>query len=51
MEVPDVLLSGDHEKIRRWREREAWRKTLRNRLDLVGLNLGRPASSELQSQI
>ena len=37
MEVPDVLLSGDHEKIRRWREREAWRKTLRNRPDLVGL--------------
>ena len=38
MEVPDVLLSGDHEKIRRWREREAWRKTLRNRPDLVGIN-------------
>ncbi|MBC7169321.1 tRNA (guanosine(37)-N1)-methyltransferase TrmD [Candidatus Bipolaricaulota bacterium] len=39
MEVPEVLLSGDHEKIRRWREREAWRKTLRNRPDLVGLSL------------
>lgn len=39
MEVPPVLLSGDHEKIRRWREREAWRKTLRHRPDLVGLNL------------
>ena len=39
MEVPEVLLSGDHEKIRRWREREAWRKTLRNRPDLVGLDL------------
>ncbi len=39
MGVPDVLLSGDHEKIRRWREREAWRKTLRNRPDLVGLSL------------
>ena len=39
MEVPAVLLSGDHEKIRRWREREAWRKTLRHRPDLVGLNL------------
>lgn len=38
MEVPDVLLSGDHEKIRRWREREAWRKTLRNRPDLLGLD-------------
>ncbi|MFH1609997.1 MAG: tRNA (guanosine(37)-N1)-methyltransferase TrmD [Candidatus Bipolaricaulota bacterium] len=39
MAVPDMLLSGDHERIRRWREREAWRKTLRNRPDLVGLNL------------
>lgn len=39
MEAPAVLLSGDHEKIRRWREREAWRKTLRHRPDLVGLNL------------
>jgi len=42
--VPDVLLSGDHDKIRRWREREAWRKTLRNRPDLVGLvRPGRPS--------
>lgn len=39
IEVPEVLLSGDHEKIRRWREREAWRKTLRNRPDLMGLSL------------
>lgn len=42
MEVPEILLSGDHERIRRWREREAWRKTLRNRPDLVGLNLSSP---------
>jgi len=39
MRVPDALLSGDHERIRRWREKEAWRKTLRNRPDLVGLDL------------
>ncbi|MCR4391692.1 MAG: tRNA (guanosine(37)-N1)-methyltransferase TrmD [Candidatus Acetothermia bacterium] len=39
MSVPDVLLSGDHERIRRYREREAWRKTLRNRPDLLSLNL------------
>ncbi|HEC63443.1 MAG TPA: tRNA (guanosine(37)-N1)-methyltransferase TrmD [Candidatus Acetothermia bacterium] len=37
--VPQVLLSGDHERIRRWRLREAWRKTLRHRPDLLGLNL------------
>mgnify|MGYP000655916342 CR=1 FL=1 len=42
MEVPEVLLSGDHEKIRRFREREAWRKTLRHRPDLVGLTLSSP---------
>ncbi|MDY0392853.1 MAG: tRNA (guanosine(37)-N1)-methyltransferase TrmD [Candidatus Bipolaricaulis sp.] len=46
MEVPPVLLSGDHEKIRRWREREAWRKTLRHRPDLVGLNLPPAERSE-----
>ncbi len=38
MTVPKVLMSGDHEKIRRWRAVEAWRKTLRHRPDLVGLN-------------
>ncbi len=37
MEVPKVLMSGDHEKIRRWRQKEAWRKTLRHRPDLVEL--------------
>ncbi|MEN3009692.1 MAG: tRNA (guanosine(37)-N1)-methyltransferase TrmD [Candidatus Bipolaricaulaceae bacterium] len=40
--VPDVLLSGDHERIRRFREKEAWKKTLRHRPDLLGLRL-RPA--------
>lgn len=38
MRVPQVLLSGDHERIRRFRLREAWRKTLRHRPDLLGLN-------------
>ncbi len=35
--VPEVLLSGDHAKIEAFRRREAWRKTVRNRPDLVGL--------------
>ncbi|RLE31300.1 tRNA (guanosine(37)-N1)-methyltransferase TrmD [Candidatus Acetothermia bacterium] len=39
MRVPEVLLSGDHERIRRWRLREAWRKTLRHRPDLLDLKL------------
>jgi tRNA (guanine37-N1)-methyltransferase len=33
--APEVLLSGDHEKIRVWRRRAALRKTLRNRPDLL----------------
>jgi tRNA (guanine37-N1)-methyltransferase len=33
--APEVLLSGDHERIRRWRRRAALEKTLRNRPDLL----------------
>jgi tRNA (guanine37-N1)-methyltransferase len=33
--IPDVLVSGDHERIRRWRRRSALEKTLRNRPDLL----------------
>ena len=35
MEVPEVLLSGDHERIRRWRRRESLRRTLERRPDLL----------------
>ena len=35
--VPDVLLSGDHAKIEEFRAREAWKKTARNRPELLGL--------------
>ncbi|UCF10761.1 MAG: tRNA (guanosine(37)-N1)-methyltransferase TrmD [Candidatus Bipolaricaulota bacterium] len=38
-DVPDVLLSGDHERIERARERWAWEKTVRNRPDLLGLRV------------
>jgi tRNA (guanine37-N1)-methyltransferase len=34
-EVPEVLLSGDHAAIVRWRRREALRQTLRKRPDLL----------------
>lgn len=33
--VPDVLLSGDHERIRRWRQKEALRRTKARRPDLL----------------
>jgi tRNA (guanine37-N1)-methyltransferase len=35
MEVPRVLLSGNHEEIRRWRRKQAIRKTLFKRPDLL----------------
>ena len=34
--VPDVLLGGNHEEIRRWRLQKALEKTRRNRPDLLG---------------
>jgi len=39
LRVPDVLLSGDHAKIAAFREQQAWKKTMRNRPDLIGLNV------------
>jgi tRNA (guanine37-N1)-methyltransferase len=35
MRVPDILLSGHHEKIRRWRKEMALRATLQKRPDLL----------------
>jgi tRNA (guanine37-N1)-methyltransferase len=35
LKVPDVLVSGNHEDIRRWRRKSALEKTLRNRPDLL----------------
>src|SRR6202035_2582513 len=41
MLVPEVLLNGDHQEIRKWRREQALRKTLRNRPDLLeGAQLG-----------
>jgi tRNA (guanine37-N1)-methyltransferase len=35
MAVPEALLSGNHDEIRRWRRQRALEKTLRNRPDLL----------------
>jgi tRNA (guanine37-N1)-methyltransferase len=35
MSVPEVLVNGNHDEIRRWRRRRALEKTLRNRPDLI----------------
>jgi tRNA (guanine37-N1)-methyltransferase len=42
IKIPDVLLSGHHENIRRWRLEERVKKTLANRPDLIqqGRELG-----------
>jgi tRNA (guanine37-N1)-methyltransferase len=36
--VPEVLIGGNHQQIRKWRKQKALEKTLRNRPDLVGKN-------------
>jgi tRNA (guanine37-N1)-methyltransferase len=35
LKVPEVLLSGDHEKIRLWRRKKALEETLNKRPDLL----------------
>jgi len=47
MQVPEVLLSGNHELIRRWRLKESLRRTLLRRPDL----LQRKELSEEERQI
>jgi tRNA (guanine37-N1)-methyltransferase len=40
-DVPEVLLGGNHEEIRRWRRKKALERTLKNRPDLLaGVALG-----------
>ncbi len=52
--VPEILISGHHEEIRRWRRRKALEKTWRNRpelLDSVALNdEDRDLLAEIQAQ-
>ncbi|RMH09338.1 MAG: tRNA (guanosine(37)-N1)-methyltransferase TrmD, partial [Nitrospirae bacterium] len=39
LSVPSVLLSGNHEAIRRWRRKEALRNTVYKRPDLISPEL------------
>jgi len=41
MKVPDVLLSGDHEKIKEWRKKESVRITKKKRPDLLNAKVPR----------
>jgi tRNA (guanine37-N1)-methyltransferase len=49
--VPDVLLSGDHERIRRWRRKEALRRTKERRPDLLQQALLSKEDLELLGEI
>lgn len=46
-EAPEILISGNHEQIRRWRRRVAIEKTLRNRPDLLSVSSLSPADRKL----
>jgi tRNA (guanine37-N1)-methyltransferase len=49
--VPDVLLSGNHAEIRRWRRKEALKATMKKRPDLLEkVELG-PEDKKLMGEI
>jgi tRNA (guanine37-N1)-methyltransferase len=50
-EVPEVLVGGNHEEIRRWRRKKALAKTLRNRPDLLAGASLRPEDEALLTEI
>jgi tRNA (guanine37-N1)-methyltransferase len=50
-EVPEVLLSGDHEKIRLWRRKESLRRTLQKRPDLLKETVLSPEDAALLREI
>jgi tRNA (guanine37-N1)-methyltransferase len=51
MMVPEVLSSGNHDDIRRWRRRSALEKTLRNRPDLLQTTVLSDEDKKLLAQV
>jgi tRNA (guanine37-N1)-methyltransferase len=49
--VPEVLCSGNHEQIRRWRRRRALEKTLRNRPELLTLEVLSPEDKAIMAEL
>jgi len=49
--VPEVLSSGNHEEIRRWRRRKALEKTLRNRPELLKLESLGPEDRQVVEEL
>ena len=50
MQVPDVLLSGNHEQIRRWRLKQALGRTLERRPDLLQGRAMTPEEEQLLAE-
>ncbi len=51
MSVPDILMSGNHEAIRRWRRKESLRQTLLKRPDLLNHHTWSSEDRELLEEI
>jgi tRNA (guanine37-N1)-methyltransferase len=51
MEVPEVLLEGHHEKIRRWRKKMALARTMAKRPDLLRDRACTPEEEDLLEEI
>ena len=51
MEVPEILLSGHHENIRKWRLKESLRKTLHQRPDLLAKRTLNREEAQLMEEI
>jgi tRNA (guanine37-N1)-methyltransferase len=51
MPVPDVLMGGNHDQIRKWRRRKALEKTLRNRPDLLDAEKLSKADQKLLAEL
>lgn len=51
LKVPDVLLSGDHERVHRWRRKEALRATRERRADLLSHARLSPADVALLREV
>ncbi len=50
-DVPDILLSGDHAKIARWRRKESLRRTMKQRPDLMKRFHPTPEDKKLIAEI
>ncbi len=51
MQVPEVLFSGDHEKIARWRRKKSFEKTTQFRMDLLEERNLSPADLKMLDEI